>query len=180
MDGRVLVPGEADEADLALALRLLEGLDGAAGREVALGVVLVDHFVDLPEVEAVGAQSSQRLLELSHRRGAVTAMRADLGHEEDPLSPSARQRAAHDLLTAAVVVFPRVVEEGDALVHGGLHDALGLPRALDQAEVIAAQAHRRHLHAGAPENAAGDVPGRAMRRPLNRHSAPTRCAYRRH
>ncbi len=46
----VFVAREADEAHLALALRLLKRLDGAARREVKVGVVVVDDFVNLPEV----------------------------------------------------------------------------------------------------------------------------------
>jgi hypothetical protein len=49
VDLGILVSGEADEADLALALRPIERLDDAAARKVAVGVVVVRALVDLPE-----------------------------------------------------------------------------------------------------------------------------------
>jgi hypothetical protein len=58
------------------------------------------------------------------------------------------KRAAHHLFGAAVVVVPAVVEEGDALVQRGVHDAHGIGRVLDRADVPAAQADNRHLLPG--------------------------------
>ncbi len=56
---RVLVPGEADEAQLAGLLRVDERLDAAAAREAALGIVRADHLVDLHEIDHVDAHAPQ-------------------------------------------------------------------------------------------------------------------------
>jgi hypothetical protein len=56
---RVLVAGEADEAHLAVTLRPVQRLDGAIARKVMFRIVVVDAFVNLPEVEEVGLQPLQ-------------------------------------------------------------------------------------------------------------------------
>ena len=61
VDGRILVTGEADVAHLALRARLLERLDDAAAREVALGLVVVDALVNLPQVEVVGLAAASAI-----------------------------------------------------------------------------------------------------------------------
>ena len=152
---RVFVAREADEAHLALALRLLERLDRAAGREVQVGVVVVDDFVNLPEVEVVGLQSPQRLFELAQRRPSVAPVRADLRHQENFFAPPT-ERLAHQLLAVAFVVLPRVVHEGEARVNRLVRDADGLALRLRHAEVVAAERERRDLDAGSPQPPARD------------------------
>src|SRR5205807_450738 len=83
----VLVAGEADVAHLARLLRRVQRLDHAALGEVALRIVPVDALVHLPQVEAVGLQALQRLVELLHRHVLAAAVRADLCHEEDLVAP---------------------------------------------------------------------------------------------
>ena len=80
-DVRTLVSGEADVAHFALRLGDLGGLDGAARLEDPLRVVVVVDLVELPEVQVVGAQAAQALVELF--QGAVARPIADLRHEED-------------------------------------------------------------------------------------------------
>jgi hypothetical protein len=60
MDGRVLVPGEADETGLAFAFRPLQRLHRAPGLVVPRGVVVVHDLVDLPQVEVVGLHRKPR------------------------------------------------------------------------------------------------------------------------
>ena len=79
-------------------------------REVQVRVVVVDAFMHLPEVEAVGVQPPQRLFELAHRLALAASVRAHLGHQEDAVAPIA-YRLAHHHFRTAVVVLPRVVHE---------------------------------------------------------------------
>ena len=72
--------GEADVTNLALALRAIECFDHAAAREVLVGVRVVDALVNLPEIEVIGPQALQRLVQLTHRDGRVAPVRADLRH----------------------------------------------------------------------------------------------------
>ncbi len=64
MDRRVLVAGEAEKANLALLLGLEGAFDRTTAVEDPVGVVVVDDFVKLPEIEVVGAQTSQAVLEV--------------------------------------------------------------------------------------------------------------------
>lgn len=56
--------GEPYVPDLALLPGADQRLDHSPFREVTLGVVEVDTFVDLPEIEVIGPQPPKRLLEL--------------------------------------------------------------------------------------------------------------------
>jgi hypothetical protein len=51
--------------------------------------------MDLPEIEVIGLEAAKRLLELAHRLPLVTAVRADLRHQEDAVAPI-RDRLSHD------------------------------------------------------------------------------------
>ena len=68
VDRRVLVAGEAEVADLAVLERLEAGVDGAVLGEDPVGVVVVDHLVELPEVEAVGLEAAEAVLEVRTAR----------------------------------------------------------------------------------------------------------------
>jgi hypothetical protein len=61
---------------------------------MAFRIVVVHAFVDLPQVEVVGLQSAERVLELSQRHSRIPPVRADLCHQENVLSPVG-DRAAH-------------------------------------------------------------------------------------
>jgi hypothetical protein len=118
---RILVAGEADEADLARLARGGERLDRAALGEDAVGILEPDRLVDLHQVDVVGAESAERLVDLP--RGGVAGAAVDLRHQEDLVAIAVEQRFAHALLARAAVVVPAVVEERDAAVDGGADDA---------------------------------------------------------
>ena len=63
---------------------------------MTLRVVVVDAFVDLPQVQVVGLQAAERLFELPHRLAFVTAVRTYLRHEKDAIPPI-YEALAHDL-----------------------------------------------------------------------------------
>ena len=157
VDGRVLVAGEADEPHLAFLLRL-EPLGEHALFDDPLGVVVVIDFVELPEVDAIGAQPAQAVLEALERARVVAV--AVLGHEEDLLAPSVHgQGSSHQLLGPSVVVVPGVVEERDPLVESRMHEARGLRLVRDGADVPAAEGKDGDPLPRTPEHARGKATG---------------------
>ena len=105
---------------------MVQGFDHSAGGEVQIGIVVVDDFVNLPQIEMIGLETFQRFFELPHGHLFIAAMRADLGHQKHFVA-FAGQRLAHPFLAAMVVVFPGVVEEVDAGVDGFVDDLRWLP-----------------------------------------------------
>lgn len=150
VDGGVLVAGEADEAHFALLLRLEQGFGGAAGGEDELGVVEIDDLVDLPDIEVIGLQTAEGILEHAHGHGLAPAVGADLGHEHGLVAP-AFQRGAEARLAFAVVIFPGVVEEIDAGLEGLMDDLFRDFRVGRGAEMKSAQAESGDLQAGFAE-----------------------------
>ncbi len=142
VDVRILVAGESDEAHLPLLLRLRQRFDRAVRSEVQIRIVVVDHFVDLPQVEVIGLQPAQRVVQLLERDLFAAAVRADFRHHERAIALSA-QRASQALLAHPVVVLPRVVEEVDPVVERFRNDAPGLRLVHHVAERRAADADRR-------------------------------------
>jgi len=59
MDLRMFVAGEADESHLPLLFGFEQSLSGPVRREVQIGIVFVDDFVNLPEIQIVGLQPAQ-------------------------------------------------------------------------------------------------------------------------
>ena len=114
------------------------------------GVVVEGDAVDLPEVEMVGLQAPQRLLQHLHGQFLAAAVRANLGHQEDFVAP-ALEAAAHPVFRLAVVVFPAVVEERDARVDGLVDQLDGVVHGLQIAEMMSADAEGRHFHIGTAE-----------------------------
>ena len=145
VDARVLVPREADEAQLAGLPRRDQRLDAAALGERALGIVVADDLVDLHQVDPLRLQPLERLVELLARRLRGAAV--ELGHEERLLAISVAERLAHATLALAVVVVPAVVEEVHAVVERAPDDADGLLLAGD-AEVVSAHAEDGDPRAG--------------------------------
>ena len=139
VDRRVLVAGEAEEADLAVLQGLEAGVDGPVLGEDPVGVVVVDDLVELPEVEVVGLEPAEAVLQV--RLGLLGGPAADLGHEEDLVAAAPLgQGLAHPLLGDAVVVVPAVVHEGDAFVDGPLDQPEALLLILVPGAVVAAEA----------------------------------------
>jgi hypothetical protein len=80
--------------------------------------------VELHQVDAIGLQPAQRLVDLARR--ALLAAAVDLGHEKRFVAIAVAQRLSHADLARPAVVVPTVVEEVDAVVDGRAHDADGL------------------------------------------------------
>jgi|HubBroStandDraft_6_1064221.scaffolds.fasta_scaffold309830_2 hypothetical protein len=90
MKVRILVPGEPQEADLALLLRFVQCFRGAVGADELLRVVLKAHPMDLPQIEMIGLQSPQRLLQHLHSQRCVPAVSAYLGHQKCVIAHTAQ------------------------------------------------------------------------------------------
>ena len=143
---RVGVPGEAAVANLALLLRLLDGLEHAVGDEDRVGLRVGQDLVHLPEVQVIGLQPPQGILQ--HGQGLLLGflplvVGADLGHQEH-LVALALHGDAHPFLGAPFGVLPGIVEEGDAHINGGMDDAGGLLEGLRPGQRGAAEAERGH------------------------------------
>ncbi len=76
----------------------------------------------LPEIEVIGLQAVQRLLEHLHREILAAAVRAYLRHQKYAVA-AAPQAFAHPDFALAAMIFPAVVEESDAAVYRFLDDA---------------------------------------------------------
>ena len=147
----------ADVADLARR----DEVGQRAERLVDVGVGL--GAVDLVEVDPVGAEPAQAVLDLAHDPAArvaelvrVVAHRAvDLRGEHDVVAPAAGQRLADDLLGLAARVDVGGVDEVDAGVERAVDDAdrLVVVGVAPGAEHHRAEAERADLHAGAAERA---------------------------
>src|SRR5207248_1121767 len=110
---------------LALLLRRIEGFEDSSLRIGQGGVIVETDTVNLPEIEMIGAQTAQRLVEHLQGEGGAPAMRADFRHEKD-LVAAASKRPPHPLLGLAGVVFPAIVEKPDAGIDGAMNKANGL------------------------------------------------------
>ena len=144
---RVLVPGEPEEADLALLLGLEGVLECSSRLEDPLGVVVVVDLVELPEVEVIGLEPAQAVFEVG--LGVLGGPAAALGHEEDLVAPAPlRDRLAHPVLGLPVHVIPGVVEERDPFIDGALDQTDGILLVLRHRGVEPAQADHGDLLAG--------------------------------
>src|SRR5687768_4759772 len=126
---------------------------------MALGIVVERQLVHLPEIEVVGLQTTQRVLELAHPDLRVAPMRAHLRHQEDPI-PTTDERLAHALLALPVVVFPGVIHEGDPRVDGLMDDAGRFLLRGYGPEVIAAESNGRDVLSRAAKGAERYLGGR--------------------
>src|SRR5438034_9595078 len=111
---------------------------------MTLGIVEVDALVNLPQIQVVGPQAPERLVELPHCDNRVASVRADLGHQEDRV-PAIGDGTAHSPLALALVILLGVVEKVDSGVERFMNDSYRLDDRLRLAEVVAAEADDRHL-----------------------------------
>src|SRR5207248_9962128 len=91
------------------------------GIENAMRILEPQDLVVLHEIDRVGLQTPQRLVDLSGRLFPRSAV--DLRHYERTAPVAVAKRLAHTPLARAVVVVPAVVQERDAAVDGGANDS---------------------------------------------------------
>ena len=77
----------------------------------------------LPQVEVIGSQAPQGIVEHLHRPhlAAAEMVAADLRHQERLVAP-AREQLAQEFLGPALMIVPAVVEEVHAGGKGGIDD----------------------------------------------------------
>src|ERR1035441_4570928 len=164
---RVRVPGEAAVTNLALLLRLLNGLKHAAGNENRVRFRVRQNLVHLPKVQVIGLQPTKRILQ--HGQGLFLSflplvVRANLGHQEH-LIPLALQRGPHPFFRAPAGILPRIVKEGDTHINCGMGNAGGRLDRFRPGQRGPAQGERRHHLSMSPELALRNRPaGRAVGR----------------
>jgi transcription elongation factor GreA len=140
--GGVFVAGETNESDFALLFGFAQSLGCAVWPNEQVGIVVPTNAVDLPEVEVIGLQPSQGLLQHFCRQPSFPAVSADFRHEKD-LVAATFEALAHPVFGLATMVFPAVVEEGDAAIDGFLDDANRGGDIGSVAEVVSAETECR-------------------------------------
>lgn len=152
VDGGVVVAGEADVADFTLLFGLDEGFERAIGAEDLIGFMVAGDLVDLPEVDVVGAEAFELLLEAGHGFGFGVFL--EFGHQDDLLAFGAGEGFAEDAIAFAFVVVVGGVEESDAEIAGAGDDAETFLFALDE-HVKAAEGEAGDLKTAAAEGGGG-------------------------
>src|SRR2546426_5357898 len=132
------------------------------------------HLVELHEVDGVGLEPAQGLIDLLRRRLPVATV--DLGHEKHVVAIAVAQRLSHADFARPTVVVPAVVEEVDPVVDGRADDADGFLLVSLPPEVVAAHADQRHHLSGAPKATVGNPVARSHGRHAHRFRMP--CASR--
>src|ERR1700687_5286824 len=94
----------------------------------------------------VGAQPLQGLLQLLHGDLPISAVGANLAHQENFIAPSL-QTKPHPFFAAVVVVLPCVVEKSDSRIYRLVNQAYGQSARLHRPEMISANADDRDLFA---------------------------------
>ena len=155
VDERVLVPGEPDEAQLALFFRFENPRHRAVLAEDLIRVFHADDLVVLHEVEPVGLEAGKRFLDLAH--GGLLGAAVDLGHLEHFIAVAVLQRLAGAQFAGAQVVVPGVVHERDAAVDGAAHQFDRFLLGGDLAEVESAHADEGNHLARAAERTVDHV-----------------------
>ena len=130
---------------------IVKRLDCAAGSEDAVRIVHADDLVHLHQIDMIGLEPLERLLDLMG--GGLLITPIDFGHQENLLPVAISQGFAHTHFAVAVVIIPAVVHEVDAVVDGRANEANSLGIVLWIPDVIPAQPDNRDLLAGAAEYA---------------------------
>src|SRR5579863_161594 len=145
VNGWVLMSSESYKTNLAFFLGLLQRFCRATFPDEQVRIVVEADTVDLPEIQMIGSEPMQRFLEHTQRQRLVAPMGTDLGHEEHAIA-HARQTVAHPDFGLAAMVFPAIVEECNAAIHGLPDKAYRGVNVRRIAEMMAAEAQRRDLH----------------------------------
>src|ERR1700680_2186035 len=111
--------------------------------------------MNLPEVQMVGLQSTQRLVKLSHRYIFAPPMGAHLGHDEGSIS-FAFKGDPKPFFTHAVVIIPGIVEKINSCVEGTADEFAGFLLIASCSEMISAYADNRNLRSRLTKKPLGD------------------------
>ena len=115
----------------------------------------------LHQVHAIGLEALERFVDLAG--GGLAGAPVELSHEENLLAVAVAQGFAHPDFALAIVIVPAVVQEVDALVHGGADDFDGVLLVGGDAHVIAAESDGGDAFSGAAEGAIDHAAGPGLR-----------------
>ena len=121
-DVGTLMSRKSDVSDLALLACFQERLNGSAGFKDPFRVIVVIHFVQLPEVNMVHLKPLKTFLKLY--ACSVCVAGADLCHEKNIVASSLKGPTIPSL-GCPVSVIPCGVQEGDARIDCGLNYDVG-------------------------------------------------------
>src|ERR1700726_247482 len=148
MDFGALVTGESDIAYLAGLSRLEHRFNRAARSENQLGVGVANDFVKLNQIDSIGLEPAERVVQLLGGGRCVAPIK--LGHQKYFLAVPVAQGFAHSDFADAAVVIPAVIEKVYTAVESRADNSdafcLGDVR---PAEMIAANPYNRDFFAGA-------------------------------
>src|ERR1700688_3714671 len=142
MDFGALVTGESDIAHLAGLSRLEHCFNRAAPSENQLWVGVANDFVKLNQIDPIGLQPAERVVQLLCGCPGVASI--ELGHQKYFLAVSVAQGFAHSDFADTAVVIPGVIEKVYTTLdsHSDDSDALCLGDVWP-AEMIAANPYNR-------------------------------------
>src|SRR5215472_9004279 len=150
MNVGAFVAGETDEPEFPGLLRFQDSFQRATRGKDAVRIGAANHFVKLKEVEVVGLEATEGLVNLA-RRGRLSAP-VDFGHEEHPLAIAVAESFAHPDFAFTAVVVPTVVQKIDSIVDASPNDAYGFRlREFRLTQVKSAEANDRNLFSCAPK-----------------------------
>src|SRR5246500_3397412 len=104
----------------------------------------------------VSAQSLQRALQLLHGDLLISAVGANLAHQENFIAPSLESKP-HPFLAAVVVVLPCVIEKSDSRIYRLLNQAYCQIARLHRPQMISAHTDDRDLFARFSERPARNL-----------------------
>src|SRR5579859_6873410 len=146
MDGWIFVSSETDEADFSRLPSRDERLERATSRNGALGIGGANDFVNLNQIDNVGLETYEALIDLFRRGVGVVAI--DFRHEKDALAITVAEGVPHLDLGLAERVVPAIIHERDAGVDRGSDDPERLGRTGCAHDVRSAESDCTYLLTG--------------------------------
>ena len=150
MNRGIFVPGKSQESHLAFLLGLEQSLSRSVGPNEQFRIVVPANAMHLPQIQMIGLQPIQRLLEHPRRDHRLAAVGADLGHQKH-FVPAAFQPFSHPVFGLPAVVFPAVVKERYPAIDRFLHDADRRPLVGGIAQVVSTKSQGRDILIMAPK-----------------------------
>ena len=117
-----------------------------------IGIFIVDHLVERPELHPVGLEEPQGRLELLHRRLVVPQVGAALPDELHPVAVAVLEGEGDPLLHPPLPVLGGDLENADAEVDGLADEGDG-PLLAEGREAAGGEAQDGHRAAGAAQGA---------------------------
>ena len=140
--------GETNKSHLALLLSLPQSFSRSIRPDEQVGIVLKNDTVDLPKIQMIRLQTTERFLKHSHGNGFVAAVRTYFRHKKNAIAFSFESRS-EPLFRLPPVILPAIVEKCDAAVQRFVHDLRGDLLVVGITEVMAATGYSRNGNAGA-------------------------------